>query len=112
MRFDERQASAVAARLGWDGRGPSTLNEAALATGYTRERVRQLESRVRHDADRTRRLPILDRAIATVEASSPDSASQIALTLFERGLAGAPFDPGGILSAADVFGRTTSLSAR
>ncbi|HEX3806866.1 MAG TPA: hypothetical protein VHV52_08810 [Gaiellaceae bacterium] len=112
MRFGDRQASAVAARLGWDGRGPSTLNEAAISTGYTRERVRQLESRVRRDADATHRLPTLDRALATVESCAPDSSAQIALTLFERGISGAPFDPAGILTAADVFGRRTSLSTR
>jgi hypothetical protein len=112
MRLDERQSSAVATRLGWDGRGPRTLNEAAISTGYTRERVRQLESRVRRDADAAHRLPTLDRALATLEACAPDSSAQIALTLFERGLSGAPFDPGGILSAAGVFGRSTSLSIR
>ena len=42
-----RQAGAVAARLGFDGAGAGTLQDAARDWGYSRERVRQLEARLR-----------------------------------------------------------------
>jgi DNA-directed RNA polymerase sigma subunit (sigma70/sigma32) len=45
--FSRRQAHALAVRLGWDGEGGSTLLVAAEAEGCTRERVRQLEQRLR-----------------------------------------------------------------
>jgi len=51
-RLEGRQGRVVARRLGWDGHGPTTLAAAGGAEGYTRERVRQLEERLkRHLAD-------------------------------------------------------------
>src|SRR5207245_9123879 len=41
-RLDPKQRRAVARRLGWDGRAPTTLAAAGAGEGYTRERVRQL----------------------------------------------------------------------
>ena len=49
-KLQDRQARAVAARLGWDGKGVCTLAVAAASEGYSRERVRQLEERVRTHA--------------------------------------------------------------
>jgi len=112
-RLDERQASAVAARLGWDGRGASTLQEASRAVGYTRERVRQLEASFRDEVPRDRyRLPLLDRALRVVEECAPDARSHVGLMLQERGIAGAPFDPSGVLSAAELFARPTHATIR
>jgi len=112
-RLDERQASAVAARLGWDGRGASTLQQAALAVGYTRERVRQLEASFRDEVPRDHyRLPLLDRALRAVEECAPDACSHVGIVLQERGISGAPFDPTGVLSAAGLFDRPTSASIR
>jgi hypothetical protein len=110
--LDERQSAAVAGRLGWDGRGATTLQQAALSTGYTRERVRQLEASFRERATRDRQLPLLERAIAVVEASAPDARSHVALTLQERGVSGAPFEPSGVLTAAMFFNLPTIASVR
>ncbi len=112
-RLDERQAAAVGARLGWDGRGASTLQQAAHSTGYTRERVRQLESVFRERAKGdARRLPLLTQAIDVVEACAPDARPHVARALQERGVSGAPFEPSGVLSAAKLFGLPTIASVR
>jgi hypothetical protein len=112
-RLDERQASAVAGRLGWDGRGASTLQVAAHSSGYTRERVRQLEAMFRERAaGDARRMPLLERAIEVVEASAPDARPHVALTLQEEGVSGAPFEPSGVLTAAKLFGLPTIASVK
>ena len=112
-RLDERQAAAVAGRLGWDGRGASTLQEAAHSTGYTRERVRQLEAVFRERATGdARRLPLSSAAIDVVEASAPDARPHVARTLQERGVSGAPFEPSGVLTAAKLFGLPTIASVK
>ena len=60
-----RQARAVARRLGWSGHGATTLAEAAAEEGYTRERVRQLEDRLRRHAEGTPlSLPLTAAALA------------------------------------------------
>ncbi len=111
--LDERQAGAVAARLGWDGRGTSTLQQAAIPAGYTRERVRQLEATFRETApSRAQSLPLLDRAVSVVEECAPDARMHIGLILQERGVTGAPFEPSGVLSAAELLARPTTASIR
>ena len=105
-RFDARQVRAVVARLGWDGRGGATLRESAESAGYTRERVRQLEVRVRSVVSAPDfSLPLLDESIRAVEACAPDTRDHIARELWTHGLVAASFDPHGVLTAASVFGR-------
>jgi hypothetical protein len=108
LGFDARQAGAVTARLGWDGRGGGKLREAAAPAGYTRERVRQLEARLHTLVERsgsTFALPLLDDAVEVVERLAPDSRSHVARELWAQGLVAGPFDPYGVLTAASLFGR-------
>lgn len=106
LGFSARQAGALTVRLGWDGRGGATLARAAAGAGYTRERVRQLETRLRSvAAGRAGHLakPILEAAIATAQALAPETRGQLADQLWTRGLAASPFDAYGLVQAERVF---------
>lgn len=105
-----RQADAVAARLGWDGNGTATLEAAAVDYGYSRERVRQLEARVREHVARARpRLPVVETALDVVEASAPDDRRQVAEVLRTEGLAASSFDPAGVLVASTLVGHRPAV---
>jgi hypothetical protein len=70
--FGERQLRALRRRLGWDGGPPVTLAEAAASEGYTRERVRQLERRLREHVRSTRpSLPATRAALRKLERTAP-----------------------------------------
>ena len=98
-----RQARAVATRLGWSGRGATTLAQAAEQEGYTRERVRQLESRLRrHAEDTPLSLPLTAAALRLVENAAPVAYSRVPKELAHAGLSAAPFDLSGVLSAAEL----------
>jgi hypothetical protein len=104
-RLDGRQARVVSRRLGWDGHGPTTLAAAGGAEGYTRERVRQLEDRLkRHLATGTTPLPLTEQALRVVEAAAPSPRPDIARTLMEQGISTRPFDPAGVITAAELAG--------
>jgi hypothetical protein len=106
-----RQSRAVATRLGWDGAGGSTLELAGAETGYTRERVRQLEALVRaHVAGTRPELPLTVRALELVAAVAPARRSEVAHALRTAELAAEPFDPAGLLAAAELLGLDAPLS--
>jgi hypothetical protein len=98
-----RQRQAVLRRLGWDGRPPATLAAAGAELGYTSERVRQLEERTREQLA-GRPLPAVAAAAAVIGDAAPAPRSRVARLLAERGVSGAPFDVGGVLTAADIGG--------
>jgi hypothetical protein len=102
-----RQLAAVETRLGFDGAGGTTLEAAASRFGYTRERVRQLEARVRALGPGGLHLvPSLGPALDLVERAAPDDRRHVARLLGGED----PFDPAGVLSAARVLGiRTTAV---
>ncbi len=96
-----RQVRAVAARLGWSGEPATTLAAAAAQVGYTRERVRQLEERVKlHAAQRPLRVPLTAAAVRLVENAAPTGRARVAHALVEAGLTSRPFDVSGVFSAA------------
>jgi hypothetical protein len=98
-----RQARAVARRLGWSGHGATTLAEAAAEEGYTRERVRQLEDRLRRHAKETPlSLPLTAAALRLAENAAPVAYSQVRKDIAHAGLSAAPFDLSGVLSAAEL----------
>lgn len=90
----------VAKRLGWDGNGGCTLQEAADEVGISRERVRQLESRMKKNLEFVSFVPVLDRSIETLESAAMSFEMDASLTLMESGLASRRFFPAGIKSAA------------
>ena len=98
-----RQARAVSTRLGWSGRGATTLARAAEEEGYTRERVRQLEGRLRrHAEDTPLPLPLTSAALRLVENAAPVASSRVSSELARAGLSAGPFDLSGVLSAAEL----------
>ena len=104
-KLRDRQARAVAARLGWDGKGACTLAVAAAAEGYSRERVRQLEERVRAHV-RTAEAPCTSTktALRLVEELVPIASHEIGFHLALAGVSRRPFDVTGLFSAAQVLG--------
>jgi hypothetical protein len=104
-RLDGRQARVVARRLGWDGHGTTTLAAAGGAEGYTRERVRQLEDRVkRHLAGDAIPLPLSAAALRIVRTAAPAPRSDIGRALMDLGISKRPFDPAGVIVAAKLGG--------
>jgi hypothetical protein len=104
-KLKDRQARAVAARLGWDGKGACTLAVAAAAEGYSRERVRQLEERVRAHARRAAASYTSTRtALRLVEELAPIASHEIGFHLALAGVSRRPFDVTGLLSAAQILG--------
>jgi hypothetical protein len=112
-RLDAKQGRAVARRLGWDGRPPTTLAAAGASEGYTRERVRQLEQRVLRHVQRVEpRFPMAEAALAVIHAAAPASRAQLANTLVSARLAEQPFDPLGVLRAGEVAGLEVAVVER
>ena len=108
--LNERQAEAVAMRLGWDGKGGVTLATAGDHAGVTRERVRQLVSRVaRHLASDRPELPALRRAVAELERIAPARRADAAARLVAAGISSCEFDPFGVLEAAEMVGLTPGV---
>ncbi len=105
------QAEITIRCLGWDGQGPGTLNVLAASHGITRERVRQIISKVSHLlADVPAWTPTLDDALELCEQACPASVERLAALLHEKRLARAPFHPHGLLTAAKVLGRSHRVS--
>lgn len=100
-----RQVPVLARRLGWDGNGVATLQEAADLAGVTRERIRQLESVVTQRLSRRLYCPALDAAIdcldEAIRALEPDGAA----ALKDSGVVGREFLPEGVARAATLLGR-------
>lgn len=109
-RFGPRQAGALAARLGWDGGGMHTLAEAAAPSGYSRQRVQQLERRLL-DHPPTGPFPATQAALRLVESEAPVRADVAAARLAEAGIAERPFAIDGLVRAADVLGLPHQLDA-
>jgi hypothetical protein len=97
-----RQRQIIARRLGWDGNGGMTL-EAAANGEVTRERVRQLEERVRR-ASAEASLPAVEAALDLLAARAPITNDDAADLLAAEGLARCPFDPVGLINAARFAG--------
>jgi hypothetical protein len=100
-----RLVDAIMRRLGWDGMGGVTLEEAGEVAGVTRERIRQIQKRLEEALEIVNYVPALDRAIEALDraadAFEPDAASQ----LRRDGITFDSFLPAGVVSAAKMLGR-------
>lgn len=107
----DTHAEITARYLGWDGQGRRTLDMVAAAKGVTRERARQLVSKLTHRlSDVSAWTPTLGHALELCEQVCPLPVDRLAALLHERGLARAPFHPHGLVTAAKVFGRAHRFS--
>lgn len=111
-RLDGERLDALAARMGWLDGSAITLEEAGQRLGVTRERIRQIQKKA------TNRLPAhpvylpqLDAALRLIELKAPISKAEAAQLLHKEGITSVPFDPAGLLSAAECLHRETSLVA-
>lgn len=112
-KLQDRQARAVAVRLGWDGAGTSSLATAAMTEGYSRERVRQLEERVRTNAPRAGVRPAqTEAALRLIEELAPIATRDIGHHLVLARLSHRRFEFSGLLSAAEILGIDHCLEER
>lgn len=101
----------IAARLGWNGQEPKTLQECADLLAITRERVRQIEARaLRRLPQHAVFLPKLDQALSILENACPATVEQAAEQLLAQGVSRRLFSPASVLRAAQLLGRRTDLS--
>lgn len=107
-----RTARVGVRHWGWDGHGGVTLEAAGLESGgITRERARQLcerlGTRIRAGADLDHggvAAPMLHRALLIAADAAPTTAKHLARRLADERVAAHPFDPAGLLRAAEVLG--------
>lgn len=98
------------ARFGWGGIPPITLEQAGLKLGVTRERVRQLESKIRgRFPSHPVVMPALDKAFELLQKRIPLQTSEASRLLVKAGLASNPFHPASILAAGQDCGRSPSF---
>lgn len=101
-----RHVEAIMMRLGWDGMGGVTLEEAGEVAGVSRERVRQIQKRLEEALELVSYVPALDRAIEALDRAAdifePDAAS----LLRREGITFDSFLPAGVVSAARLLGRS------
>ena len=110
--LNDRDRGIVFRKLGFDGAGGCTLEEAGTASGVTRERVRQLIQKLsRHVQGRGHiYLPTLDRALALIASKAPSPAQVIEEALKTEGVVCGPFRVEGVIEAAALFGRESTFT--
>ena len=103
----ERNGRLVAHRFGLTEAGtPQTLRETGEAFGITRERVRQLERRLR-DAEALHEgmyLPQLERGLDLIAHCAPLSVSKARSLVQEEGISRYPLHPEVLIGLSEVFG--------
>jgi hypothetical protein len=104
----DARVDALLERLNWSGKAHRvTLEEAGRVAAITRERVRQLEKRIKERvADRRLYLPQLDRAMRVLAEHAPMDASDAGRMLLEHGLSNSAFHPRSLLAVAAAMNRT------
>lgn len=93
--------AAMLARFGWSGNAPTTLEDAGQMLNVTRERIRQIEKKVR---DRLPLPPVfapaLSKAVEALGNAAPIEVKKASALLREKGLTRKNFSPESILAAA------------
>ncbi len=103
--FTGQRLDAMLARLGWAGSPPTTLEEAGRLLGVTRERLRQIEQKVRNKLPSSPVLvPGLSKAITVLVDVIPIEVEKAAAILAEKGLSKSEFHPESLLAAASDLG--------
>jgi hypothetical protein len=108
--FEGARLDALLGRLGFDGRPPRTLQQVADVLNLSRERVRQLQTRVTDERpSHPIFMPSLDRALQLVTETAPTGSDEAALLLQARSVARVPFHPASVLAAAQFCGRSDTF---
>jgi hypothetical protein len=108
--LENKHLQALSRRLGADGNGAATLEEAARVIGVTRERMRQLQQRFEKRLPSHKIfLPQLDRALEIVHSAAPCSTQRIPLMLREAAVTRIAFEFNSLLGIAELFERPVAL---
>lgn len=100
-----QHVEAIAMRLGWDGLGGATLEEAGKTAGVTRERIRQIQIRLEEALKTVTYFPALDRAIEALDRAADSFEPDAASLLRREEITFDKFLPAGVVSAAKMLGR-------
>ncbi len=100
-----KRRDAILARLGWLGKPSITLEESGQLLGVTRERIRQIEHKLRQKFPSTPAyFPALSKALRLLADVAPIEVDKAALLLQTRGVSKAKFSPESVISAAIDLG--------
>lgn len=109
-QLEGKRLAVMMSRFGWDGEPPTTLEEAGIKLDITRERVRQIQSRVyAMFPEHTLFFPQLRAAIAKLNTITPVKIDIAGLYLKNRGITTKAFDPRSIIAAAADCGIECSI---
>jgi hypothetical protein len=104
----QRDVAMVFARFGWGGRGRRTLQEVGEEFSITRERVRQVTTKIVDRVGPTY-LPQVERAVQLITDHAPIAAADAARLLVDHGLSTVPIDPTSLKAAAELVGYDVSF---
>lgn len=107
---DHRDRQMIVERLGWNGNLPKTLETIGKEFNMTRERVRQICSRVERLSAKKPFAPVLDRAIQAMRAEVPAKAEKVEKQLVAMRLTRTAFRLESLLQAAEALGRTLNVT--
>lgn len=111
LKYRQDRVDLLAIRLGWLGLGPRTLQECGGMFGITRQRVSQIEKRLRDAMPKHHiYLPRLDDALTVIEEATPLDTHEAETLLMQRGICKRQFSIESLLAAAADFGRHTTAS--
>lgn len=110
-RTEKNRLDVLAARFGWNGEEPQTLEVCGQRLGVTRERVRQIQASIiaripKHPV----LMPKLDQALSVLEKRTPLKLVDAGRLLRQSGISQRDFHPAGLLEAAALLGRETTLA--
>jgi hypothetical protein len=109
--YQQERVNLLGMRLGWLGEPPRTLQQCGGHFGITRERVRQLEKKMRDAMPKHPVfLPRLDDALEIVEAAAPLDTPAAETLLIQKGICKRAFSIDSLFAAASDFGRQTTAS--
>lgn len=109
-RAEGVRLDALSARMGWTGSPPVTLAAAGEMAGITRERIRQLEERIRARLpNHPVFMPRLDAALELIARRAPLDLDEAAQCLRTAGITNVPFDPRSLLAVAKACNRTPTF---
>jgi hypothetical protein len=109
--YQQHRINLIGMRLGWLGEPPRILKDCGDLFGITRERVRQLEKKMRDAMPKHPIfLPRLDDALGLIETAAPINAHAAERLLIARRVCKRPFSIDSLFAAASDFGRQTTAS--
>ena len=100
-----RDRQIISEYMGWDGKLPRTLESVGQAHKITRERVRQICTRIERVQNSRPFLPILERALKIAAAAAPATAEELENELVRRRVARGRFHLETVFTTARAFGR-------